>query len=91
MDRKYDIHTIKEFLKDDSIYTSLVEYCKYLAYKYNSTNEGKYRIKYNSLYPLLHNPISDCKIEELFNSFATSLNIFPIVDININGISLQSF
>lgn len=88
---RYDIHTIKELLKDDTIYTSLVDYCKFLAHKYDTTNEGKYRIKYNSLYPVLHNPISDNKIEELFNSFATSLDIFPIVDININGISLQSF
>ena len=47
----------------------LLSYCQYLADMYNETNEGKYRIKYNVLYPLLFNNLSDSKKVEFFNSF----------------------
>lgn len=86
----YDLVTINEILRNDDMYSTLVEYCKYLAGKYKETNEGKYMIKYGALYPLLYHPLSDEKIVEFFNSFATSLNIFPIYKIKLNGILLES-
>tara|TARA_R110002153_G_scaffold110416_2_gene251690 strand:+ start:1506 stop:1754 length:249 start_codon:yes stop_codon:yes gene_type:complete len=55
-----------------------VDYCKYLANRYNETLEGQYRIKYNDLYPCLYETISDTKREELFSSFLTSLDIYPL-------------
>lgn len=53
-------------------------YCEYLAEKYNETLEGKYRIKYNALYPYLYEPVSESKKEELYQSFITSLGINPL-------------
>ena len=52
----------------------LLSYCQYLADMYNETNEGKYRIKYNVLYPLLFNNLSDNKKVEFFNSFILHMN-----------------
>ena len=74
----YSFRTVNALLKDSVICSLLVEYCEYLANKYNETNEGKYRIKYNDLYPVLFHPLTDEKRHEFFNSFATSLDIFPL-------------
>ena len=61
----YTLQEIEERLKNPS----LIEYCQYLAKKYEETNEGSYRIKYNLLYPLLYSPLSDEKKIEFFNDF----------------------
>lgn len=76
-------------LNNDNIRETLVQYCKYLGEKYNDTHEGKYRIKYNSLYPLLFLNLSNEKKEELSKSFMTSLDIFPITKITSNQILLR--
>ena len=89
--KKYDCHHIRELLKDDMVFTTLLEYCNFLANKYDQTNEGRYRIKYNALHPVLFSPLSDEKLEEYFNSFATSLNIYPILTTNLEGIFLKTF
>ena len=86
----YDIVIINSLLKDANSYETLVDYCLLLSNKYKQTNEGKYRIKYNDLYPVLFSKLSDQKTVEHFNSFATSLDIYPIIKINLNGISLRS-
>ena len=88
MKRKYDIYEINQFLKNDYIHDILTNYCKYLANMYNETNEGKYRIKYNDLYRILYGNLSDDKTVEIFNSFATSLNIYPIISFGENNILL---
>ena len=67
--------------------TKLVVYCKWLADQYNLTNEGKYRIKYNDLYPLLYHSISPEKRDELWKSFKTSLDFNPVQKTS-NGIQL---
>ena len=87
----YDIIMINEFLRDEDIYNTLVDYCKYLASKYDETNEGKYRMKHDELYSFLFHNLSEDKKVEFFNSFATSLNIYPIKKINMNGMFLQTF
>ena len=87
----YDIHQINSYLKDDNIYTMLDDYCQLLAAKYQETFEGKYRIKYNDLFVVLHGNLSDEKLVEFFNSFATSLDIYPIQSISLAGISLIFF
>lgn len=87
----YDLLTINEILGNDNIRLTLVQYCKYLAGKYEETNEGKYMIKYAALYRLLYHSLSDEKKVEFFTSFATSLNIFPIYRIDPNRILLEPF
>ena len=87
----YDLFTIKKTLNDINNYNTLIEYCKYLASKYNETNEGKYRIKYNELYPILFHSLSDEKIVEFFNSFTISLNIYPIRKLDNKEILLELF
>lgn len=84
----FDLNTVNNFSTNVDIYQSLENYCKILANKYNQTNEGKYRIKYNDLYAFLYNSLSDEKKVEFFNSFATSLDIYPFI-ININSIELK--
>lgn len=37
--------------------TTLVTFCKVLAERYDATNSGDERIKYNFLYPLLFRPL----------------------------------
>lgn len=69
---------IQSFLSNNKSF----EYCGYLCNKYNETLEGKYRIKYNALYPILYSPISMSKKQELFKSFVSSLNIHPIKYVN---------
>lgn len=71
-----DLTMINYMLQNHRTY--LTEYCKYLAERYNLTNEGKYRIKYNDLYPILYHDLSDEKKVEFFNSFITSMGINPI-------------
>jgi len=62
---------------------NLENFCKELASQYNTTLEGYYRIKYNSLYPILYDDLlTEEKKEELWNSFRTSLDIDPILEIN---------
>jgi len=90
MDRKYDIYEINQLLRNDYIHETLSKYCEYLANMYNETNEGKYRIKYNDLYRVLYHNLSDGKMVEFFNSFTTSLNIYPIISFNENSISLTN-
>lgn len=87
----YDIVAVNEFIKNADIYDTLTHYCKYLAGKYDETNEGKYMIKYRALYSFLYSPLSDEKMVEFFNCFATSLDIFPISKVGKNGIYLVSF
>lgn len=82
---------VNDFLTDANIYETLTEYCQVLAAKYTETSEGKYRIKYNDLYAFLYHPLSDEKKVEFFNSFATSLSIYPIIGVNLTGIQLQMF
>ena len=72
---EYDINDVNNFLKETD---KLKTYCRYLAEKFRQTNEGKYRIKFNDLNALLHSPLSEEKKVEFFNSFATSLGIYPI-------------
>lgn len=69
----------------------LINYCKWLAYKYNKTLEGKYRIKYNSLYPLLFNNLSEEIQKEKYDCFKSSLNFNPIKKLNKRGIVLIKF
>ena len=85
----YDIVIVSELLRDTDIYETLQDYCQFMANKYTETNEGKYRIKYNDLNALLYHPLSDEKKVEFFNSFATSLEIYPIIKISINSIQLK--
>jgi len=87
----YSAQEISLILKNDNMIENLIEYCKYLADEYNKTNEGKYRIKYNDLYPILYHSLSENKKEEFFNSFVTSLEINPITKIKKNKILLQTF
>ena len=68
----------KNFIQYFLLNTKTREYCQYLLDKYNETLEGKYRIKYNALYPILYSPISMNKKQELFKSFISSLDINPI-------------
>lgn len=86
----YDIVAVNDLLKNTDTYETLVKYCQTLSNQYSQTNEGRYRIKYNDLYPILFSNLSDEKLVKYFNSFATSLDIYPIIEININGISLRS-
>lgn len=66
----------------DTYRQDLEKYCFELATKYNGTLCGYCRIKYNSLYPILHdNLLSDDKKGELWESFRTSLNSDPITEI----------
>lgn len=69
---------LKNFITDPRT----IEYCRYLADQYNITLEGKYRIKYNALHSILYEPITINKKQELFKSFASSLNIKPIIIVN---------
>ena len=66
-----------------------IEYCNYLAERYNETLDGKYRIKYNDLYTILYKPMTDSKKEELLKSFLTSLNIYPIEKIHKHQITFK--
>lgn len=86
----FDIHQINSILKNADMYETLCQYCKFLANKYTDTLESKYIIKHNSLYPVLYNCLTDEKLLELFNCFANSLNLYPIAEINSNGIILNS-
>lgn len=86
----YDSVIVNDFLRDTDVYETLVSYCKFLGNKYNETNEGKYRIKYNDLYSVLYSSLNEEKQVEFFNSFATSLNIYPIIKFNNDGIYLQA-
>ena len=82
---------VNDFLTNTDIYETLCDYCQFLSDKYNETGEGKYRIKYNDLHPFLYNALTDAKKVEFFDSFATSLEIYPILNISISGIQLQMF
>jgi hypothetical protein len=88
---KYSLHEINELIKDDDTYTTLKEYCTFLENKYKYSLENKYKVKYDDLYNVLYSSISDDKMIELFNSFATSMDIYPIIKITLNGICLRSF
>lgn len=68
----------KNFIQSFLSNNKSIEYCQYLSNKYNETLEGKYRIKYNALYPILYSPITLGKKQELFKSFISSLDIHPI-------------
>jgi len=70
---------------------SFQEYCKWLAFQYNSTLEGKYRIKYNLLYPLLYHPLSEDKKDDFFNNFIESLDISPIKSLTYNEVIFNYF
>ena len=69
---------LRNILNNERLKKDLIDYCVFLAKKYNETLSGVYRIKYNDLYPILFHPISWQKKEELFISFTTSFNINPI-------------
>ena len=71
----------EQILNNEKLKKDLIEYCIFLAKKYNQTLSGIYRIKYNDLYPILFHPVSSEKKKELFISFITSLNINPIREI----------
>jgi len=86
----YDIKEIESFLSNENIYNELIDYCKLLSIRYNETNEGLYRIKYNDLYPILFLNLTDEKKVEFFNSFSSSLENYPIVKITKNKIKLAS-
>jgi len=68
----------KNFMQNFLTNNNSIEYCQYLSNKYNETLEGKYRIKYNALYPILYSPVTLSKKQELFKSFISSLDIYPI-------------
>ena len=85
----YDIVTVNDFLRNTDIYETLQDYCQLMGNKYAETNEGRYRIKYNSLNTFLYKHLSDEKKVEFFNSFATSLDIYPIIRIKLNSIQLK--
>lgn len=88
---RYDWITIKGMLENNAIRSILTNYCIYLSHMYNKTSEGKYRIKYNALYPVLFDTHINENIKtQMFNSFATSLNIFPIQNITQDSIYLQN-
>jgi len=70
---------------------SFEDYCKWLALQYNTTLEGKYRIKYNLLYPLLHHSLSEDKKDEYFKSFVDSLGISPIQSFTYNRVIFNYF
>lgn len=81
-----EIMEIRDILSNEILRKDLIKYCIFLSEKYNETISGFYRIKYNHLYPILFEPISDKKKEELFYLFITSLNINPIKIIEKNRI-----
>lgn len=71
-----------EYVWNDKVYRNdLTKYCKTLASRYNETLEGWYRIKYNDLYTILYEPISEQKKSELWGSFRTSLDSDPVIEI----------
>jgi len=72
----------KNFIQSFLTSPKTIEYCQYLANRYNETLEGKYRIKYNALHSILYSPITINKKKELFKSFASSLDIKPIIIVN---------
>jgi hypothetical protein len=87
MKHKFSSQTVNDILRENR--ESLIDYCRFLAEKYNETLEGKYRIKYNDLYNLLFEPsLSDEKKVELFHSFTNSLDYKPIRKIKKNKIKL---
>ena len=88
--KEYSSHEIKELLRNDDIFTTLEDYCKYLASKYQETLEFKYYTKQADLYNCLSTPLNDVKLEELFNSFANSLDINPIIKIREDFILLRT-
>ena len=73
---------VQDIFKNDKIRAQLEEYSLWLAEKYTTTLEGKYRIKYNSLYTLLQKPLSKKKQVEFFDCFMNSLDINPIKNYN---------
>jgi len=81
---------IEDILSNKNLKESLIEYCIFLAEKYNETLSGVYRIKYNDLFPILFHYLSKEKKEELFKSFTTSLNINPILKINEDEIKFKA-
>jgi hypothetical protein len=84
---KYSLKVVDKVLETER--KKLADYCQYLANRYNETLEGKYRIKYNDLYFLLYFSLSDDKKVLFFNSFAESLDIYPIED--IKSLKLKEF
>jgi hypothetical protein len=89
MDKTFDLHEINSILKNTDMYETLCTYCKFLADKYNQTLETKYIIKYNSLYPVLYNCLSNEKLVEFFNCFACSMHLYTIKDISENSITMN--
>ena len=89
--RMYTLKKINKILENELIHDRLVEYCEAIANKYRETNDGNYMIKYNDLYRILYNCLSDDKKVEFFNSFANSIDIFPIIKVTSKKILLRSF
>ena len=87
----YDLEDVNRILTNENIRNTLVEYCNWLSLKFLNTNKGKYRIKFNFLYPFLNSPLSDEKRVEFFNEFASCLDISPITDLSENSITLIFF
>ena len=86
----YKAKKIERIFQDENLYNTLLEYDKWLARRYNETNLGEYRMKYNFLHAFLFSPLSDEKRIEFFNNFASCMNIYPITHFGKN-ISLKLF
>lgn len=82
---------ISKLLNNQNIKIELINYCEWLAKRYNKTLRSDYRIKYNALYPLLFNKLSENKQKEYYHCFKSSLNIKPIKKINKKGITMIKF
>lgn len=82
---------LDQLFADPNLRNQLTQYALYLAHQYNETNEAKYRIKYNSLYPLLFHILPEERQIQFFDDFMNSLAINPIMEIRDNNIIFQPF